>query len=201
MSPTATAGPRQNVVRGGDVLYGAAGACTVGFNADDGTGEKYGLLLGHCAGTSDVWYADSARTVQVGVTAGVVFPGGDFAVVRYTNTAVSYPGEVAAGDGVVDITGAADPYVGEPLCHFGRAGGLQCGTVVALNSTISYPEGTVTGLFSSNACSEPGDLGGPAFDGGTALGLIAGGSGCSGGGTTYYQPITEILEMYGLSVN
>ena len=39
------------------------------------------------------------------------------------------------------------------------------------------------------------------FAGNTALGLTSGGSGnCSSGGTTYFQPVTEPLSVYGVSV-
>lgn len=36
---------------------------------------------------------------------------------------------------------------------------------------------------------------------GTVLGILSGGSGnCTTGGTSYYQPILEILAAYGLSI-
>ncbi|MQY10783.1 Streptogrisin-B [Streptomyces sp. RB5] len=186
-------------VRGGDTLYGDAGTvCRVGFNARGGT-ASYGIVPGHCASASSTWYADPNRTVQVGVTAGFRFPLDDFGVVRYTNPTLSYPGEVNAGGlGVVDITGAANPVVGQSLCHVGKLTGIHCGLVVSVNATVSYPEGTVTGLFRSNICSDPGDAGGPAFSGTTALGVIVGGS--SGSCATYYQPIVEILAAYGLTI-
>ncbi|MEV0695845.1 S1 family peptidase, partial [Streptomyces sp. NPDC050388] len=104
-APAASAAP--TAVRGGDTLYGNGGArCTVAFNALGGS-TYYGILAGHCAGTSTTWYADSARTVPVGTTAGYSFPRNDYGLVRYTNTALSYPGEINLGGGVVrDITGA-----------------------------------------------------------------------------------------------
>lgn len=57
-------------IRGGTMLYAATGArCVVGFNAT-GNGVFYGVMVGHCSGThTTTWYADAARTVQVGVTA------------------------------------------------------------------------------------------------------------------------------------
>ncbi|GAA2917672.1 MULTISPECIES: S1 family peptidase [Streptomycetaceae] len=188
-------------VRGGDTLYSAATRCTVGFNARSGS-ALYALVPGRCAQGASTWYADAALTVSVGVTAGVSFPGNDYASVRYTNTAVAYPGEVSLGAaGTRDITNAANPVVGQSLCHVGRTTGYRCGTLQAVNVTISYGGGTVYGLFRSTICSEPGDTGGPAFSGGTALGIIVGSSGnCSSGGYTYYQPVTEWLSAYGLSV-
>lgn len=189
-------------VRGGDTLYSTGTRCTVGFNARSGS-TLYALISGRCAQGAHTWYADPALTVDVGVTAGVSFPGNDYASVRYTNTAVAYPGEISlgVGAGTRDITNAAYPVVGQSVCHVGRTTGYRCGTAQALNVTINYGEGAVYGLFRSNLCSEPGDTGGPAFSGGTALGIIVGSSGnCSSGGVTYYQPVSEWLSAYGLSV-
>ncbi|WP_030542385.1 S1 family peptidase [Streptomyces albus] len=189
-------------VRGGDTLYGAGGTrCTVGFNARFGS-TFYALVSGRCAQGAQTWYADSALTVQVGVTAGVSFPGDDYASIRYTNTDVAYPGEVSlGGGGTHDITRAANPVVGQVICHVGRTSGYHCGILQAVNVTVNYGGGTVYGLFRSTICSEPGDTGGPAFSGGTAVGIIVGGSGnCSSGGVTYYQPVAEGLSAYGLSV-
>ncbi|MCP9994147.1 S1 family peptidase [Streptomyces albogriseolus] len=189
-------------VRGGDTLYSTGTRCTVGFNARSGS-ILHALISGRCAQDARTWYADPALTVGVGVTAGVSFPGNDYASVRYTNTAVAYPGEISLGVGADtrDITNAAYPVVGQSVCHVGRTTGYRCGTVQALNVTINHGEGAVYGLFRSNLCSEPGDTGGPAFSGGTALGVIVGSSGnCSSGGVTYYQPVSEWLSAYGLSV-
>ncbi|GAA4789942.1 S1 family peptidase [Streptomyces ziwulingensis] len=189
-------------VRGGDTLYSTSTRCTVGFNARSGA-TQYALVSGRCAQGVSTWYADATLTVGAGVTAGVSFPGNDYATVRYTNTStVAHPGEVSLGAaGTLDITGAANPVVGQSVCHVGRTTGYRCGTVQAVNVTVNYGGGTVSGLFRSTICSEPGDVGGPAFSGGTALGIIVGSTGnCTSGGFTYYQPVTEWLSVYGLSV-
>ncbi|MEU4659462.1 S1 family peptidase [Streptomyces sp. NPDC023723] len=207
LGPDARAGERGEarasaVVRGGDPLYSAATRCTVGFNARSGA-TLYALVSGRCAqGAGGTWYADSALTAAVGVTAGVSYPGNDYAAIRYTSTTSSYPGEVSlGGTGTRDITTAANPVVGQQVCHVGRTTGYRCGTVQAVNVTVNYGDGSVYGLFRSNVCSEAGDVGGPAFSGGTALGIIVGSSGnCASGGFTYYQPVVEWLSAYGLSV-
>ncbi|QHY99901.1 Streptogrisin-B precursor [Streptomyces sp. S4.7] len=190
-------------VRGGNVIYSSGGIrCTVGFNART-SATFFGLVSGRCAQGTSNWYADAALSVFVGTTAGSSFPGNDYALIRYINSStVSFPGEVAlGGGGNQDITGAANPTVGQSLCHTGRTTGVHCGTVTGVNLTVNYPEGSVSGLFRSNICSEPGDAGGPAFSGTTALGIIVASSGnCSSGGVTYYQPVVEWLSVYGLSL-
>ncbi|AKH84976.1 streptogrisin B precursor [Streptomyces sp. CNQ-509] len=195
------AGAQDQAVRGGDVLYSSTGpSCPVGFNAGRG-GERYALMQGRCAAAAGpVWYADAARTVEVGRTEAVNFPGGDFALIRYTNPDFGYPSEVSAGIGVIGITGAAQPSVGRQVCHAGRTTGVHCGTVVSVNDTVSYPEGTVSGLFRSHVCVEPGDGAGPAWSGGTALGLIVSGGSCTSGGATFYQPVVPALQAYGLTL-
>lgn len=202
LAPPAAAAQEQ-VVRGGDTLYSGTGvSCQVAFNAGR-DGERYALMQGHCVGAAGpVWYADPAGTVEIGRTGGVNFPGGDYALIHYTNPDFTYPSELSSGSGrPIVITGAAHPSVGQQVCQVGRTTGLHCGTVTALNISISYPEGTVTGLFQSNVCAEPGDGGGPAFSGSTALGIPVGASGsCSSGGTTFHQPVVDALQAYGLSI-
>lgn len=189
---------RQSVIRGGDSVYSAGRVCTVAFNATDGA-EDYAITSGQCVSGGTNWYADASMTVPVGATVGTSFPVNDFGVIRYTNPAVSHPGEVGTGSGdAVDITGSASPVVGSSMCHIGRVSGMSCGTVTAVNVSVNYPDGTVSGLFSSSARSEPGDAGGPAFtSGGKALGFIVGAS----AGSTFYQPIGEVLATWGLTLS
>ncbi|CAM5273746.1 FAD-dependent urate hydroxylase HpyO/Asp monooxygenase CreE-like FAD/NAD(P)-binding domain-containing protein OS=Streptomyces glaucescens OX=1907 GN=SGLAU_07705 PE=4 SV=1 [Streptomyces glaucescens] len=85
----------------------------------------------------------------------------------------------------------------------GSTAGTHSGRVTALNATVNYGGGdVVSGLIQTNVCAEPGDSGGPLYgSNGTAYGLTSGGSGnCSTGGTTFFQPVTEALSAYGVSV-
>ncbi|MGW0877130.1 S1 family peptidase [Streptomyces sp. NPDC002740] len=190
-------------IRGGTLLYAATGArCVVGFNAVSGT-NHYAVMAGHCSGTySTTWYADAAHTLPVGVTAGASYPIDDYGVIRYTTSALVLPGDIALGGGVYqDVTGAANPAIGQSVCHVGRTSGVHCGTVTAVNATINHAEGTVYGLFRSTACSEAGDTGAPAYSGSVALGFAVGSSGnCTSGGVTYYQPVTEVLSLFALTL-
>ncbi len=46
-----------------------------------------------------------------------------------------------------------------------------------------------------------GDSGGTLHDGNKAVGLTSGGRGdCTSGGTTFFQPVTEALSVYGVSL-
>ncbi|HET9380947.1 MAG TPA: S1 family peptidase [Streptomyces sp.] len=186
-------------VRGGDVLYSSGGAsCRVGFNARDSTTD-FGLMAGHCITSGSTWYLDAAHTQPVATSAGSSFPGNDYGIVRYFDT-VFAPSVVAMDSRTFTITTARNPVVGEQVCMPGTAG-LHCAPITAVNVTVNYGEGTVSGLFAANVCVDPGEKPGPGFSGNAALGIPSGVSGtCASGGTTYFQPVTEVLSAYGLSV-
>jgi hypothetical protein len=192
-------GTFRRYISGGDAISGGAYRCSLGFNVRDSNNVYYFLTSRHCGEHASTWYANSAGTVL-----GTLFASGypDWAIVKYTNTAVSHPGNVDLYNGSFqDITSAADPFVGESVRRSGSTTQVHSGSVTAINATVNYAEGTVTGLIKTNVCAEGGDSGGPLFDGTTALGVLSSGSGnCSTGGITYYQPATGPLAAYGLNV-
>lgn len=104
-----------------------------------------------------------------------------------------------SGSTTVRVAGSSESAVGASICRSGSTTGWRCGTVQAKNQTVRYPQGAVTGMTRTNACAEPGDSGGSWLSGTQAQGVTSGGSGnCSSGGTTYFQPVNEILSAYGL---
>lgn len=191
-----SAGTFSTNISGGDAIYGGGGSrCSLGFNVVSGDSYSF-LTAGHCGNAVPTWYADPAESELIGSTSDSSFPGDDYAIVPYEGS-VTPEGTV----GSVDITDAGDAYVGEAVQRRGSTTGVHSGTVEALDATVTYPEGTVYGMIQTNVCAEPGDSGGPLYDGGTALGLTSGGSGdCTSGGTTFFQPVTEALSVYGVSV-
>jgi len=190
-------GRLRTLVSGGDGIYTAGRRCSAGVNVQSGS-TYYFITAGHCTDGAATWYTGSALTTAIGPTTATSFPGDDFGVVRYTNSAVPHPGTI----GTVDITGTATAYVGQAVCHRGATTGVHCGRVTAVNATVNYGSGDVVyGLIQTNICAEPGDSGGPLYAGDKVIGILSGGSGnCTSGGTTYYQPIQEALSAYGLSV-
>jgi streptogrisin D len=128
--------------------------------------------------------------------------GSDIVLVKYADQTISRSGAVDLYNGSSqDILTAASAYVGEPVKRSGSTTGVHSGTVLAVNVTVNYAEGTLTGLIKTNICAESGDVGGPLFDGTKAIGLLVISSGnCSSGGLTYYRPITQPSAVYGVSV-
>jgi streptogrisin D len=182
-------------ISGGDAIYTGGARCSLGFNVRNSAGTRYFLTAGHCTNIGSTWTLSNGTVL--GSRAGTSFPGNDYGIVRYTNTSISTPGTV----GSQDITNARTPSVGEVVYRRGSTTGTHSGSVTALNATVNYAEGSVYGMIRTTVCAEPGDSGGSLYKGTSALGLTSGGSGnCSSGGTTYFQPVTEPLSVYGVSV-
>ncbi|MEU4665402.1 S1 family peptidase [Micromonospora chalcea] len=196
----AEAGVLSTRISGGQAIYASGGRCSLGFNVRSGS-TYYFLTAGHCTNIGSTWYSNSSRTTVLGTRTGTSFPGNDYGIVRHSNSA-NAAGNVSLYNGSTqDITSAGNAYVGQSVRRSGSTTGVKSGSVTALNATVNYAEGRVSGLIRTTVCAEPGDSGGSLFAGTTALGLTSGGSGnCSSGGTTYFQPVTEPLSVYGVSV-
>jgi streptogrisin D len=187
-------------ISGGDPIYGGAYRCSLGFTVTDGT-ASYFLTAGHCTAVSEVWYADLDHTARLGTVRDGDFPGNDYGIVRY-NDGTEHPSAVDLHNGTTQpILGAGTAVVGQVVQRSGSTTGLRAGTVLEVDATVIYPEGTVSGLIRTDVCAEGGDSGGPLFAGPVALGLTSGGSGdCFTGGTTYFQPVDEVLAVYGVNI-
>jgi streptogrisin C len=183
-------------VRGGDAyLINRSSRCSVGFSVTTGF-----VSAGHC-GTAGTTVTTSGGAT-LGSFSGSVFPGnGDYSYVRgssgntFSGTINNYSG------GTIPVSGSTASAVGASICRSGSTTGVHCGAVRALGATVSYSQGRVTGLTQTSVCAEPGDSGGSFYSGAQAQGVTSGGSGdCTSGGTTYFQPVNEILSAYGLTL-
>lgn len=190
---------------GGDGYRTAAGPCTFGFNVRIGTGW-YVIVAGHCIDISQYVYDRRGPwpppDPPFGQAVRKDYPGNDFGLVRYLQPPQDALGSVNLYNGTVqDITGAADPTVGQQACFSGSTSGRRCGQVTGLNWTVSHAGGSVHGLARTSICSAAGDSGGPLYAGSTGLGIASAGSGsCATGGITFFQPLREALAVYGAAV-
>ncbi|MFI6079577.1 S1 family peptidase [Streptomyces sp. NPDC051217] len=188
-----TPGTFSKLIASGEAITTGGARCSLGFNVTNG-GTNYALTAGHCTNIGSSW--------SIGSTAGSSFPGNDYGIIQHSNPAAA-DGRVYLYNGSYqEINGAADPSVGQGVTRSGSTTGVHSGTVTGLNASVNYgADGIVSGLIQTNVCAEPGDSGGALFSGTTAHGLTSGGSGnCSSGGTTFYQPVTEALGVYGVSI-
>jgi streptogrisin C len=182
-------------VRGGDPYFiNNQARCSIGFAVQGGF-----VTAGHCgdAGNSTTGFNRAAQ----GTFQASSFPGDDWGVVRVNANWVPTATVNSFGGANLPVAGAQEAVVGASICKFGSTTGMTCGVVQARNASVSYPEGTVTGLTRTNVCAEPGDSGGPWLSGSQAQGVTSGGSGnCTTGGTTFFQPIGEILQRNNLTL-
>ncbi|BCJ77053.1 hypothetical protein CS0771_65970 [Catellatospora sp. IY07-71] len=184
-------------IRGGDqyVINGNT-LCSVGFSVNNGGF----VTAGHCggAGSPTLGYNNVAQ----GTFAGSSFPNNDYAWVRTNSNWTPRPWVNNYAGGSATVAGSQEAAIGASICRSGRTTGWRCGVIQAKNVTVNYSGGrTVYGLTQTTACAEGGDSGGAWLSGNQAQGVTSGGSGnCSTGGTTFYQPVNEILGAYGLTL-
>jgi streptogrisin D len=195
------AGTFSATIAGGDAIFGGGSRCSLGFNVRNSAGQFFFLTAGHCGNIASQWFSNSARTTLIGTRRSSSFPGNDYAIMTYA-AGIAHPGTVNLYNGTSqDITSARNAVVGESVRRSGSTTRVRSGSVTGTNQTVNFPQGTVTGMIRTTVCAEPGDSGGPLFAGTAALGITSGGSGnCTTGGTTFYQPVTEPLSVFGVSV-
>lgn len=202
----AAAVPAWNLISGQELRHASGARCTLGFNAYAGDARVI-LTAGQCTSLGGSWFGVGG---YIGESAGSSFPGNDYGLISVQSTdALSTPlvDRYSAGSDVT-IIGVANPTVGMSVCYSSPLSGWVCGgTVTAVNQTVCYPQGCVTGLTRTSLCPAPGSGGAPVVTNpgaGTtvrAVGLLTGGSGsCTRTGTSWLQPIAEPLAAYGLTL-
>ncbi len=182
---------------GGDPYYTGNVRCSIGFSVHGGF-----VTAGHCgragAGVSG-WDGSYIGTFQ-----GSSFPDNDYAWVSVGSGWWTVP--VVLGWGTVSdqlVRGSNVAPVGASICRSGSTTHWHCGTVLAHNETVNYSDGSVVHqLTKTSVCAEGGDSGGSFISGDQAQGVTSGGWGnCSSGGETWFQPVNEILNRYGLTLH
>lgn len=199
MKPTPTA----EVVGGHNIYFGSGSGCSLGFSAIRNVdGSKRMITAGHCTeGEATVRGYDGAH---MGSVVSTVFDlEGDFGVSTVVDPWVQ-TAKIERYNGTFgSVSGSTEAPVGASVCRSGYATGYRCGTIQSRENVLIYPwRGSyrvVGGLTSSTACSGPGDSGGPVVSGTQAQGIHSGATvhACSYDGTSYYQPINEVLTKYG----
>ncbi|MFJ8780037.1 S1 family peptidase [Streptomyces sp. NPDC102476] len=181
---------------GGDPYYTGNVRCSIGFSVYGGF-----ITAGHCdQHTGSVYGWDRS---YVGNFQGSSFPDNDYAWVNVGSGWWTVP--VVLGWGTVSdqlVRGSNVAPVGSSICRSGSTSHWHCGTVLAMNETVNYSQGAVYQMTKTSVCAEPGDSGGSFISGDQAQGVTSGGWGnCSSGGETWFQPVNEILNRYGLTLH
>ncbi|WP_433368842.1 S1 family peptidase [Actinoplanes sp. CA-142083] len=186
-------------VRGADPYFisldGGTARCSIGFSVEGGF-----VTAGHCGTPGDTTTGFNQQAQ--GVVKASVFPGDadmGFVEVNGDWTPRAVVNDFAGNE--LPVAGNTEAPVGAAICRSGSTTGTRCGTILAKNQTVVYPEGAVTGLTRTNVCAEGGDSGGPWLSGDQAQGVTSGGSGdCTVGGETFFQPVNEILAVNDLTL-
>ncbi|MEU8241604.1 S1 family peptidase [Actinoplanes missouriensis] len=186
-------------VRGADPYFidigGGQARCSIGFSVEGGF-----VTAGHCGaeGTRTTGFNNEAQgTVEASVFPGEADMG--FVAVNGDWTPRAVVNDFRGNE--LPVAGNTEAPVGAAVCRSGSTTGTFCGTILAKNQTVRYPEGAVTGLTRTDVCAEGGDSGGPWLSGDQAQGVTSGGSGdCTAGGETFFQPLNEILATNNLTL-
>ncbi|MEU4087370.1 S1 family peptidase [Streptomyces aureus] len=181
---------------GGDPYYTGNVRCSIGFSVYGGF-----VTAGHCAQPgAGVRGWDGS---YIGNFQGSSFPDNDYAWVNVGSGWWTVP--VVLGWGTVSdqlVRGSGEAPVGASICRSGSTSHWHCGTVLAKNETVNYSQGAVHQMTKTSVCAEPGDSGGSFISGDQAQGVTSGGWGnCTSGGQTWFQPVNEILNRYGLRLH
>ncbi|MEV0649808.1 S1 family peptidase [Phytomonospora sp. NPDC050363] len=194
---TTTASPRPyaDIVGGTAYYIGGSSRCSVGFSVTHPSRGAGFVTAGHCGSTGA---SVTSGTGAVGSFIVSSFPGNDYA---YVDAASSWTATPRVQGHSQQVANANVAPVGSSICRSGSTTGYHCGSVQQLNTSVTYPQGTVSGVTRTNVCAEPGDSGGSFISGASAQGMTSGGSGnCSSGGTTYFQPVGEAVSASGTTL-
>ncbi|MFI6452087.1 S1 family peptidase [Streptosporangium amethystogenes] len=186
-------------MQGGDAYYvGVTSRCSIGFSVTHEDQAGF-VSAGHCGKTGDA--TTGFNRVPQGVFQASVFPGSDYAWVAVNHNWTPKPAVSNGIGGTVSVVGSKVAVEGASVCRSGSTTDWHCGVILQRDTSITYPQGAVSGLTRTNVCAEPGDSGGSFISVDQAQGVASGGSGdCTSGGVTYFQPINEILTAYDLTL-
>ncbi|MEU1280778.1 S1 family peptidase [Streptomyces sp. NPDC005805] len=181
---------------GGDPYYTGNVRCSIGFSVHGGF-----VTAGHCGGVGAAVRGWDGS--HIGHFQGSSFPGNDYAWVNVGSGWWTVP--VVLGWGTVPdqlVRGSNEAPIGASICRSGSTTRWHCGRVLAKNETVNYSQGAVHQMTKTSVCAQGGDSGGSFISGDQAQGVTSGGWGnCSSGGETWYQPVNEILNRYGLRLH
>ncbi|RLK58921.1 S1 family peptidase [Actinokineospora cianjurensis] len=198
-------------------INGGSGYCSVGFGARNSSGTQYLVSAGHCiAGLPSLYNNGAAFAKGTATRFAVGSNSVDMGVAKINsgNSIATTVGTWGATTNVA-VRGGTKASVGSSICKSGATSGWTCGTIKAYNVTVTYtdqnggPDTVVRGLASSSVCTMGGDSGGAYISGNQAQGMTSGGptgqqctfnGGVQSGKSSYFQPLSDALSYYGLTL-
>ncbi|GAA2326107.1 S1 family peptidase [Streptomyces kunmingensis] len=188
--------------------------CSVGFGARNPSGNQVLVTAGHCVENLPDLYANGSHFAK-GTTSRFAHGRNSvdmgLASVDSGTTIAPQIGTWNNG-GNIAVKGSQRAAVGSDVCKSGATSHWTCGSIQSYNYSVTYsdpgqPDTLVTNLGLSNTCDLGGDSGGAWVSGNQGQGLTSGGrtdnscNGVYGQGTSYFQPLDDALQHYGLRLN
>ncbi|MBU7600361.1 S1 family peptidase [Streptomyces sp. P38-E01] len=206
---------QQSVLPGSKMTYsGSGGYCSVGYGAKDDSGKDFLVTAGHCIGEGDQLLNNGGQFATAEDTRFAIGTDSVDMGIAALESGASISTDVDTyGNGSVSVQGGERALPGADLCKGGATTGWTCGKVQEYDVTVTYtdpsggPDTVVTGLGRSTVCTEGGDSGGAYISGSQAQGMTSGGpmgqtcGGVDDTGSSYFQPLDDTLEHYGLTLN
>ncbi|MFG3100392.1 S1 family peptidase [Streptomyces sp. NPDC048182] len=188
--------------------------CSVGFGAHDSAGRQVLVTAGHCVeNLPDLYYSGAhfAKGTKTRFQHGRNSIDMGLASVDSGTTIATKVGTWNNGADVA-VRGSRRAAVGSDVCKSGATSHWTCGAIKSYNYSVTYsdpgqPDTLVTNLALSSTCVLGGDSGGPWISGDQGQGVTSGAAnsnrcnGVYGQGTSYFQPLDDELNYYGLSLN
>ena len=171
--------------------------CSVGFSVRGGF-----VSAGHC-GRQGSRVVQQGSGTYLGYFRASQVNAGDMSYIETNDNAMLYPSVYGYGYGNYAVYGSQEYARGASVCRSGSTTGLRCGYIGDKGITVQYTDlGTMYGLTQTSACSDHGDSGGSFISNNQGQGVLSGGNGnCnSGQSVSYFYPLNNILNNYGLTL-
>ncbi|MFG2721839.1 S1 family peptidase [Streptomyces sp. NPDC048416] len=188
--------------------------CSVGFGARDSSGRQVLVTAGHCVESLPDLYFDGTHFAKGTTTR---FHHGrdsiDMGLASVDAGTTIAPQIGTWGNGAdVAVEGSRRAPAGSDICKSGATSHWTCGSITSYNYSVTYtdpgqPATLVTNVGLSDVCDLGGDSGGPWVSGDQGQGMTSGGQtdnqcdGVYGQGVSYFEPLDDALQYYGLSLN
>lgn len=157
-------------------IYGGVslGNCTSGFGLVNPNGTRAVLTAGHC-------YPAAQFYQQLQLPWGDYRKQGSWDAGWLTPRSFTPTNQIWNGSSYWSITSIrawGSQVIGDYVCKGGRVTGVQCGYIRAKNIAPTYvtnPNADFISIGSTSMQGQPGDSGGPVWNGPVAIGIISGG--------------------------
>lgn len=198
---------------------GTSRQCSIGFSGRRvSDGRAVAVTAGHCVGGMTTISGPVRQLVQtapgnggsfgqpIGTPGATRFGGGfDGGLITLDAAGVTSRGSVLTWGGgtgssrssaAIPVTRVSAAIVGANLCKSGSRTGWTCGVVRAVDQSVNVGGSTVNSILATT-CLQPGDSGGPALIGGTAVGINSSTSSAGCGTANYISAFFPMVSTAG----